>query len=305
MPDPQNTRFALATIEEGGRPGGPAVLTERGVLALSALLGADAATSIQQMLPDWERWCDRIAAALDSGVASGWQDVHEVLLAPPLPAPGSLYLTGANYYDHIAEMKAQLPDKAVEDVFHFMIPATSLVGDRHDVVRPPGVEKLDWEVELAAVIGRRAVDVKAENALDHVAGYTVANDVSSRDMDLIVHPIFGIRFIVAKGQATLTPMGPALVPARFVPDPGKLRLTTYVNDELRQSSSTDQMIWTLQEQIAFLSSMTALEPGDVILTGTPAGTAAAHGSYLADGDVMSVSVEGIGTLVNTVVGTPS
>ena len=298
-------RFALARIETSAGAAEVAVLTDRGVQPLTVMLGADAPESVAAMLPDWDQWCDRIAAALASPASTGWQPVADVSFAAPLPAPGALYLTGANYYDHIAEMKAQQPDKSTEDVFHFMIPATSLVGDGHFVIRPPGVIKLDWEVELAAVIGRRAVDVKVDDALDYVAGYTVANDVSSRDPDLIFHPIFGVRFVVAKGQATMTPMGPAIVPARFVPDPGHLRLTTYVNDELRQNSNTDQMIWTLPEQIAYLSGMTALEPGDIILTGTPAGTAAAHGTYLGDGDVMRVSVEGIGTLVNTVAGTPT
>lgn len=305
MTEMSSTRFALATIEQAGGPAGAAVLVDRGVLPMTVLFGTDAPDSVSAMLPDWDGWCDRIAKALELLAEDvAWRPPDQVLLAAPLPAPSALYLTGANYYDHIAEMKAHLPDKATEDVFHFMIPATSMVGDRHPVVRPPGVQQLDWEVELAAVIGRRAVDVKVDDALDHVAGYTVANDVSARDRDLIFHPIFGVKFVVAKGQATLTPIGPAIVPARFLPDPGHLRLTTYVNDELKQDSNTDQMIWSLAEQISFLSGMTALEPGDIILTGTPAGTAGAHGTYLADGDVMRVSVEGVGTLVNQVVGTP-
>ena len=233
--------------------------------------------------------------------ATAWVPPEDVTFAAPLPDPTNLYLAGANYYDHVKEMGGPTPDKATDYAFHFMLPSASLTGTAHDVLRPLQIEKLDWEVELAVVIGRRADAVPASEALDYVAGYAVANDVSVRD-EAMFHPIFGVRFLFAKGQATLTPMGPVLVPARFVPDPGQLALSLSVNGELRQKSSTAQMIWSVQEQIAFLSSQAPLLPGDVLLTGTPAGTAASHGAYLTDGDVMTASVEGLGELVNRVVG---
>ena len=300
MPDYPDGRFGVATIDERGTAV-PAVVTARGVVALATLLGPGAPPSVRGLLTDgWDGWCDRIAAALAETEDSGWTAEADVAFGPPLPDTSNLYMAGANYYDHIKEMRAPVPDKAVEQVFHFMVPSGSLTGTGHDVVRPAGVEKLDWEVELAVVIGRPARHVSVEDALTYVAGYTVANDVSARD-DSIRHPIFGIRFLSAKGQATLTPMGPAIVPARFVPDPGALALSTLVNGEVRQKSNTAQMIWTIQEQIAFLSGQAPLHPGDVILTGTPAGTAAAHGAYLADGDVVTTAVEGLGTLTNRIV----
>ena len=295
-------RFGVATLDEGGVLS-PAVVTDDGVVTLAALLGDGVPGSVRGLLADWDTWCDRISAALAAGVPA-WVPAEQVTFAPPLPDPSNLYLAGANYYNHIAEMKGERPDKSVEEAFHFMLPSASLVGTGHDVVRPDGADQLDWEVELAVVIGRRADAVKAEEALDHVAGYAVANDVSIRGAS-IFHPIFGVRFLYAKGQATLTPMGPAIVPARFVPDPANLTLSTHVNGVLRQDSSTAQMIWSVREQIAALSGRAPLLPGDVILTGTPAGTGGAHGAYLVDGDVMTTTVAGLGVLVNRVVGTPS
>lgn len=299
-------RFGLSTIrQEGTRV--PAVLTDHGVVPLASLVG-DAPASVRGLLPDWAAWCDRIEAALAAGGVP-WTPAGEVDFDAPLPDPANLYLAGANYHDHVAEMSrysaAMGRPFALRDddeVFHFMVPSTSLVGTGHEIVRPARADQLDWEVELAVVIGRRADAVPAERALDVVAGYAVANDVSWRG-PLTMHPVFGVRFLAAKGQATLTPFGPAIVPARFVPDPQALTLSTHVNGEVRQHSSTAQMIATVRDQIALLSSRVPLEAGDVILTGTPAGTAAAHGTFLADGDVVTTTVEGLGVLTNTVAGT--
>ena len=303
------TPFGLATIEQAGLLA-PAVVTHRGVATLSAVLGTTAPGSVRGLFPDWDHWCDRISAGLDA-TALPWVRATEVAFAAPLPDASSLYLAGANYHDHVAEMnryaKSMRPDEspvAENDMFHFMVPATSLVGTGRDVVRPIGADQLDWEVELAVVIGRRAEAVDVEHALDFVAGYAVANDVSVRG-PATMHPIFGVRFLVAKGQSTLTPMGPMIVPARFVHDPQDLALSTRVNGQVRQDSSTSQMIFSVREQIASLSRRATLLPGDIILTGTPAGTAAAFDTFLLDGDVITMTVEGLGTLINTVVGTPA
>jgi 2-keto-4-pentenoate hydratase/2-oxohepta-3-ene-1,7-dioic acid hydratase in catechol pathway len=299
-PDPLTDvqRFSLATIL-GSTGASPAVVTDRGVLSLKHLLG-QAPDSVDAMLGDWDAHCDAIAAALaEQDGQPDWVAPTEVTFGPPLARPSAIYCSGANFYDHVAEMGQDPPDKDAEDAFHFLVPPASMTGDRHLVIRPEGVQRLDWEVELVAVIGKRAEHVGVDEALGYVAGYMVANDISVRDKS-IFHPIFGVRWVPSKGLATMTPIGPGIVPARFVENPMRLRISTHVNGEIRQDSNTDQMIWTLQEQIASLSRGIPLLPGDLILTGTPAGTAAAHGRYLADGDVVNVSVEGIGTLVNTV-----
>jgi 2-keto-4-pentenoate hydratase/2-oxohepta-3-ene-1,7-dioic acid hydratase in catechol pathway len=294
------TTFGIATIQSGDEQH-PAMVTESGVALLSEILGQDAPASVRHMVTtDWHRWCDRIASALTANVPL-WASPAEFEFAAPLPDPTNLYMAGANYYDHVKEMLPdQEFDKTGQEIFHFMVPTASLTGTGHDVMRPANVTKLDWEVEVAVVIDRRADAVSVADALTYVAGYTVANDVSVRDASMY-HPIFGVRFLFAKGQASLTPMGPAIVPARFVPRPGDLGLSTRINGVTRQKSTTSQMIWSIPEQISFLSHQAPLLPGDVILTGTPAGTAAAHGVYLDAGDEMVVEVEGLGTLVNRVV----
>ena len=294
-------KFGIATVEADG-VAQPAVVTDEGIALLLELLGQDAACSVRDMvIDDWESWCDRIASALDRSRSLKWKPISEFTFHAPLPNPTNIYMAGANYYDHVHEMLPdQEFDKANQEIFHFMVPTASLTGTGHDVIRPAGVDKLDWEVEVAAVIARYAENVSASAALNFVAGYSVANDVSVRDATMY-HPIFGVRFLFAKGQATLTPMGPVIVPSRFVPAPESLALSTRVNGVIKQQSTTAQMIWSISEQIASLSRQAPLLPGDIILTGTPAGTAAAQGVYLADGDEMVVEVEGLGVLANRVV----
>ena len=280
---------------------GPQLIVQRdgSMTALTSLLGDGLApASILTMLPEWDTWVERVSQALDADPPVRWVDVADTVMEAPI-APATIYCAGTNFYDHVKEMKVPLPDKSSEPLVNFNVPATAVTGHRQLVHRPIGVERLDWEVELAAVISRRAWRVKAEDAMDYVAGYTTANDVSVRDAT-IFHDVFGVRWMFSKGQATMKPIGPTLIPRVFVPDPMNLALTLLVNGEVRQESNTSEMIWTLAEQIETYSFMTPLQPGDLLLTGTPAGTAAAHGQYLSDGDEMTASVGGIGTLVNRV-----
>jgi 2,4-diketo-3-deoxy-L-fuconate hydrolase len=266
---------------------------------LSSLLGdTEAPATIFEMLPEWDTWVARVSQALDADRSVEWSDAADVTMEAPI-MPNTVYCAGTNFYDHVKEMKVRLPDKNTEPLVHFNVPAAAVTGHHQLVHRPAGVERLDWEVELAAVISRRAWRVTAEDAMDYVAGYTTANDVSIRD-PTIFHDVFGVRWMFSKGQATMKPIGPTLIPRAFVPDETNLALTLHVNGEVRQQSNTSEMIWTLAEQIETYSFMTPLQPGDLLLTGTPAGTAAAYGQYLSDGDEMTASVEGVGTLVNRV-----
>ncbi|BDZ47711.1 hypothetical protein GCM10025866_36200 [Naasia aerilata] len=178
-----------------------------------------------------------------------------------------------------------------------------LSGDGDAIRRPTGAELLDWEVELVAVIGERCFEVAEEDALGVLAGYAVGNDVSVRGPHL-THPIFGIDWGVAKNADGLTPVGPALVPARFIPDPQNLAMSLTVDGQVRQQSSSAQMLVSVAAQIAAITRFTTLNPGDLILTGTPAGTARGHdGAYLTDGAVVVAEIEGVGRLTNTIVGT--
>ncbi len=168
---------------------------------------------------------------------------------------------------------------------------------------PRYARNVDWEIELAAVIGRPARNVPLERALDHVAGYTIANDLSARDAgrrgpvpDLSP---FKWDWTSHKSFEGSCPLGPWIVPAAAIGDPQALGLKLWVNDVLKQDSNTGKMIFTTAEQIAHLSTRITLHPGDLVLTGTPAGVGAGRGEFLKAGDVVKLSIEKIGTLTNT------
>ncbi len=211
------------------------------------------------------------------------------LLAPL--APGKLIGVGLNYRDHAAETGAELPR---EPLLFAKLPS-SVTSPAGDVVRPAYTDELDYEGELAVVIGRRARDVATGSALDHVFGYAVMNDVTARDRQR-AEP----QWVRAKGGDTFAPFGPWVTTADEVPDPQALAIRTTVNGELRQDGSTADMVFSVAALVAWCSASFTLEPGDVITTGTPAGVGVARGSFLAPGDRVRVEIEGLGALENTV-----
>jgi 2-keto-4-pentenoate hydratase/2-oxohepta-3-ene-1,7-dioic acid hydratase in catechol pathway len=199
------------------------------------------------------------------------------------------------------EMGGEPADKAVEDPFLFLTPVTAVCAPGEPIVLPAGATMADWEGELAAVIGLAAHDLSVENALSCVAGYTIVHDVSLRG---------GARrgsnggrpdFLASKGRATFKPMGPAIIPARFIPDPQSLALRTTVSGTIKQDYKTAQMIFTTAEMIAHVSRLTGVVPGDVFATGTPAGVGMPRKTFLKSGDVVQIEIEGVGTLTNPVV----
>jgi 2-keto-4-pentenoate hydratase/2-oxohepta-3-ene-1,7-dioic acid hydratase in catechol pathway len=203
------------------------------------------------------------------------------LLSPILPS--KVVAAGRNYADHAAELGNTVPERPLL----FLKPSTSVIGT-DDVIRlPTDSEQVDHEAELAVVIGRPAKDVPVENALDHVLGYTAANDVTARDQQRADG-----HFTRAKGYDSFCPLGPWI---DTTVDPSDLRVTASVNGQLRQDGRTSQMVHGVAELIAFASHIMTLLPSDVILTGTPAGV-----GPIRDGDTVSVEVEGIGTLINEV-----
>jgi 2-keto-4-pentenoate hydratase/2-oxohepta-3-ene-1,7-dioic acid hydratase in catechol pathway len=191
-----------------------------------------------------------------------------------------------------------------EKPWHFIKTAASVVGPGA-VVRLPAYSKaVDWEVELAAVIGRTAKDVPAEKALEHVAGYTIANDLSARDAmkrdKLPPGAPFHYDWVSQKCFDGACPLGPWIVPASQIGDPQRLGLKLWVGDELMQDSNTARMIFSTAEQIAMLSSRVTLRPGDLILTGTPAGVGMPRGRFLRPGETVRLWIEKIGELVHRV-----
>lgn len=207
-------------------------------------------------------------------------------LGVPLTGIGNLIGIGLNYRDHAAETGLALPAEPVVFSKH----TGALSGPFDDLNIPPGTAKLDWEVEVAAVIGRPAWQVDEEQALSHVAGYMTANDVSARDWQMER----GGQWIKGKSGPGFCPLGPWLVTADEVPDPQSLRLTTRVNARTKQDGASADMVFPLAFLVSYLSRFMRLAPGDVILTGTPKGVGLGRGEFLMAGDLLEVEVGGLG-----------
>ncbi len=211
----------------------------------------------------------------------------------PIESPPKILCLAFNYPDHAKENDISPPDDPVVVIK----PRTALCGHGQDILLPGFVKKLDYEIELAIIIGRDCKDVTEEGAREAVFGYVILNDVSARDIQFRDG-----QFTRAKGLDTFAPCGPYVTTADEIPDPGNLRMTTRVNGELRQDSSTKKMHIKPFEIVSRLSRSMTLERGDIISTGTPAGTVMNNPSmgYLADGDRIEMEIEGLGVLANTV-----
>src|SRR5262245_13921530 len=212
------------------------------------------------------------------------------LLAPIVP-PRNVFCLGRNYADHAAERGAAVPEHPV----YFTKPADCVIGTGERVTHHAVTKELDYEVELTAVIGTGGRDIQRGNALRHVFGYTVINDVTARDLQK-KHG----QWFKGKSLDTFCPMGPVLVTADEIPDPQALAVSLRVNGQVRQSSHTSKMIFPVDQCIEVLSQGFTLVPGDVIATGTPDGVGAATGNFLKVGDRMEAEVERIGVLANRV-----
>jgi 2-keto-4-pentenoate hydratase/2-oxohepta-3-ene-1,7-dioic acid hydratase in catechol pathway len=226
----------------------------------------------------------------------------EVLL--PLRYPRKVLCSGANYHAHMREMKVNRPEGA-RPYFFLKPPTTSLVGPGEPIVVPadPGA-KVDWEAELAVVIGRRARRVSESEALQYVAGYSAINDISLRGPHRVQHPIgepFQWDWLASKGADRSTPLGPGIRPAFLVEDPQRLDLRLWVNGRLKQKANTSDMVIGVAALIAAASALVTLEPGDVIATGTPDGVGLPRGEFLRPGDVVEMEVGDFGRLSNPVV----
>jgi 2-keto-4-pentenoate hydratase/2-oxohepta-3-ene-1,7-dioic acid hydratase in catechol pathway len=294
--------FGFATLADGPGPGRPAVLHGDRVLPLEDVVAPGSAPGpapdLLGVLGAWDPWCDAVEAGLARHGAGG-EHAEAVTYLPPVAAP-TVYCAGANYVDHIEEMTGSRPTPGEGSPYHFVVPGGTLGAHGRPVCTPPGCTQLDWEIELAVVIGRRAEHVTAADALAYVAGYAVANDLSMRDFALRPDTPFGVDWLRSKGYAGCLPMGPAVVPARYVGDPQRLALRLWVGDELMQDSSTSEMLFGVAEQIEFLSAVVPLLPGDVISTGTPAGVGFARGRFLQSGEVVVAEIEHVGRLVTPI-----
>jgi 2-keto-4-pentenoate hydratase/2-oxohepta-3-ene-1,7-dioic acid hydratase in catechol pathway len=226
--------------------------------------------------------------------------MNEITILAPIPKPRKNIIgIGLNFTEHVAESARtldtsnELPQKPII----FSKPPTAVTATNTNILLNPKLtQQLDWEVELAVVIGKKGKYVDKKDALDYVFGYTVINDISARDCRRAG------QWIVSKGQDTFAPMGPILVTKDEIPNPHDLNLTLKVNGVEKQNANTKYMLFNINELIEDLSIVFTLEPGDIIATGTPAGVGAGRSpqEWLWDGDVVEATVENIGTIVNTV-----
>jgi len=260
--------------------------------------------SITEAVSQWEAFSKEIEAfaiqakeLATQGDISPVTDNHKIL-APFKPA--TIFGTASNYHEHAAEMNTILAAKPDSSPYVFMKASTSVVGTEADVILPPETQKLDWEVELGVVIGKKARRVKKEDALDYISGYTVVNDISARDLNHRTDYPFKHDWFRGKSWDTFCPLGPSFVPKSNIKDCHKVGLSLFLNGKQMQDGNTSELIWDAFEQIEYLSSILTLQPGDVIMTGTPAGVGKGIGLFLKPGDVLEASAEGVGTIKNTI-----
>ncbi len=229
-------------------------------------------------------------------VDSASYDPEKIVYYPPVERPEKILLLAVNYRSHGSETSTPPPK---EPYFFTKFP-NSLVGHNHPVVYPKASNKVDHEVELAVIIGKRGKYIPRERALDYVFGYTIANDVSFRDWQFPPEAPYGMRWVHGKAMDTAMPLGPWIVTKDEL-DWRRVKLTLKVNGEVRQEGYAEDMIFKVDEVIEYASKGITLSPGDVISTGTPQGVALATGKYLRPGDVMEAEITGIGVLRNYLV----
>ncbi|MFF3346565.1 fumarylacetoacetate hydrolase family protein [Streptomyces sp. NPDC002779] len=306
--------FALATLSAPDGPRFPALVTPDGTaLDLRSVLGDERLTMLD-VLDDWEALLPRLRAlAADPGTDR--TPVTDLRVHAPV-APRQVFQSGANYRQHVidlhvahrapgddrpeAERRAEAAEimdrRAAEDLPYVFIGLPSAItGPYDDVVLPAWAEQPDWELEVAVVIGRPAYQVSVAEAAAHIAGYTIANDLTDRatvfrrDM-----PQIGTDWLRSKNAPGFTPLGPWIVPTESIADPDDLRLTLKLNGETMQDESTKDMIFKVARMVSYASRTARLLPGDLVLTGSPAGNGMHWGRLLRDGDVMEGSVTGLG-----------
>jgi 2-keto-4-pentenoate hydratase/2-oxohepta-3-ene-1,7-dioic acid hydratase in catechol pathway len=306
--------FAIGTLSAPGETRFPSLVTPDGrALDLRTALDEPALTTLA-LLERWDEELPRLHT-LAGDPTRDWRPLADLAVHAPVE-PRQIFQSGANYRQHVidlavahrapdapgtveearAEVAAVMDKRAAEDLpYVFIGLPTTISGPYDDVVLPSWAQKPDWELELAAVISRPAYRVTVEKALEYVAGYTIANDLTDRatvfrqDM-----PPIGTDWLRSKNAPGFTPLGPWIVPAGSITDPSDLQVTLKLNGETMQDESTSDMIFGVARLVSYISQTARLLPGDLVLTGSPAGNGIHWGRLLRDGDVMDGSVTGLG-----------
>ena len=256
---------------------------------MSALLRGD--EPAWQLVQSVVAWAETLP---DAKIASFRQPLDQVRLAPPVANPSKIICVGLNYRDHCLEQDIELPDRPIL----FAKFPSSVIGPGDEIRWPSDAsQKVDYEAELAVVIGRQARNITVEQAYDYVAGYTIVNDVSARDAQFADG-----QWIRGKSFDTFCPMGPYLLSADEVPDPHNLDIRCWVNGELRQESNTRELVFKVHDLLAYISKTSTLMPGDVLITGTPGGVGVFRDPqvFLKPGDLVEIEIDKLGRLSNRV-----
>jgi 2-keto-4-pentenoate hydratase/2-oxohepta-3-ene-1,7-dioic acid hydratase in catechol pathway len=290
--------FSLANLDtpDGDRA---ALRLPAGFYRLDQLAGGDYARGLRALMDDWmavypalvrlARRCRELGPD-----APGFVAAAEARPTTPIRFPNKLVCVGGVYRDHLLEFKLPAERWPKMPIFA-RPPSTSLAGPGDTVPIPPDTREFDWEIELAVVMGARLTDGDLASAQAAIAGYAVGVDLTCRDLLDRSSPA-GVDLIRAKAQDKMAPLGPVMVPAAFVGDPQTLGMRLYVNGEIKQDGTTADMLYSVYEQVANISRVMTLEPGDVVFTGSCAGSGASIGQYLAPGDRIRAEIDRVGVL---------
>ena len=306
--------YALGTFSVRGGDAWPGVVCNGSVAPLIELLD-EAPADLLALFQDWPHWSSLIETAMESADVASWRPEEGLTVHLPY-RPENLIGVGANYRRHVIEL---IVDKGAGGVKHlnkeerlahgielmdrraragkpfaFVALRSALAGPFDELVVPHDQREPDWEIEMAVVIGKPCRRVSRENALEHVAGYTIANDITARELvDRPDIPQMGMDWLSSKCAPGFKIIGPYITPARFVADPQKLHLRLKLNGESMQDEGTDDMIFGVARLIEFMSAHAQLEAGDIIMTGSPSGNGTHYNRFLRDGDVMEAGCDGL------------
>ncbi|MFI0821976.1 fumarylacetoacetate hydrolase family protein [Streptomyces sp. NPDC021098] len=309
-----NTPFSLGTFAgESGSPF-PGIVVDGRVYNTRTALPEAAGT--RDLLADWNASLEALQALADEPQGMGLP-VGDLRVLPPVQPPGQIIAAGANYREHVIQITVahrlgkadatedELREQAAREIDerrangepYVWIGAPSAINGPYDhLVLPSLGENHDWELELGVIIGHEARDVSREEAMSVVAGYTICNDLTTRSLvprpDI---PMMGTDWMRSKNQPGFYPTGPYVVPARFVPDPHDLDITLRLNGEVMQKGNTGDMIFDIPALISYASHRMVLQPGDMLITGSPQGNGSHYGRFLRPGDVMECEITGLGT----------
>jgi 2-keto-4-pentenoate hydratase/2-oxohepta-3-ene-1,7-dioic acid hydratase in catechol pathway len=288
------------------------ILTDKGIIDIPAAWGLpNPPRSVKEILQRGQTCLEKLADLVKS--SNKLLTLDSVKMLAPIHRPGKVIGLAGNFSEHIAEagLKLGLSDSPRQTTVPrpFLMPATVVIGPDEEIPWPAYSDKIDYEIELAVVIGKKAKCISPEDALDCVAGYTICNDVSTRSVTFSKKRAKRpwdefYDWLNGKWADGFLPMGPALVLKDEIDDVQNLNMQLKVNGQIRQKANTSQMIFPVADVVSFLSYIMTLEPADSIATGTPAGVALATGKYLKSGDIIECTVEKLGTLTNTLGKTP-